>query len=103
MTNYPDDDIPTEDYQLLISFPDQSESFVNGFEAGRAYAQMEAGVQEIRFAGHAQNMDVFLRMSAAMKYDMTETVCEDGDGRQHPEWMDYEFVPGAAMPPLRSV
>lgn len=47
---------------LLVSFPDQSETFVLGFEAGQIWAQLEAGrLDEVTM--HTKNQEIVLRMA----------------------------------------
>ena len=61
---------------LLIAFPDGSDSFVHGFEAGMIYQDMRAGSREIDrgiiegFPVHAENVEVLKRMAAAEKYEI---------------------------------
>jgi hypothetical protein len=49
-------------FRLLVPFPDGSESFVHGFEAGMIWQRMQNGEAHI----------------AAMGYDMTAEDCGDG-------------------------
>lgn len=97
-----------EVYGLLVSFPDQSESFVLGFEAGQVFQRMQDGEQEIALTGHGVNLEVFNRTAAAMGYTMTwmppAAVGETGgEVDLHGEWLDFRFVPGSPKPPLSLV
>lgn len=55
-------------YEPIFSFPDQSPSFVNGFEAGLVWAEVERGKAVIKRTVHAQNEEVFRRMAKARGY-----------------------------------
>lgn len=58
-------------YSLIVSFPDQSESFVLGFEAGGLWQRMRAGDRaEISETVHAENRDVIARMAAAEGWEV---------------------------------
>lgn len=61
------------DYSLLFSFPDQSESFVLGYEGGMIGAQIEAGRTTIECTVHTSNGELFRRMGAAYAYDVSLT------------------------------
>jgi hypothetical protein len=69
-------------FRLLVPFPDGSESFVHGFEAGMIWQRMQNGEAHIggldEVAKHIENLEVFRRMAAAMGYDMTAEDCGDG-------------------------
>lgn len=58
-------------YELLISFPDQSASFVHGFEAGRIWALMKDGKAVITETVSHENADLFSQMAARCDYDLT--------------------------------
>ena len=58
------------EYRLLVSFPDESESFVHGFESGIVWAKIEAGLNLIEVTIHAQNEEVMRRMARARGYDI---------------------------------
>ena len=59
---------------LIVSFTDQSEGFVHGFEAGMIWQQMDVGVQEIDcgyetgIPMHTANVQVVQRMAEAKGY-----------------------------------
>ena len=56
------------DYSLILPFPDQSESFVLGYEAGLVGAEIEAGTAAIERTVHTDNAELFRRMGAAYGY-----------------------------------
>jgi hypothetical protein len=64
----------SEDLGLLFAFPDQSASFVHGFEAGMLWARIEAGEAVIDcgfeegFPLHTDNLELVLRMAAVGSY-----------------------------------
>ena len=60
------------DYSCIVPFPDQSKSFVHGFEAGMIWQCMLDGEREISpdVAVHADNEEVFRRMASAQGYDI---------------------------------
>lgn len=53
-----------EDYNLLVSFPDQSETFVLGFEAGQLWEVLKSGSGEMIYSltMHTVNEEVFTRI-----------------------------------------
>jgi hypothetical protein len=63
------------DFKPLVSFPDQSASFVNGFEAGMIWQQMQDGDSLIGSHGlpyHAENVEVIKRMAEAAGYQVID-------------------------------
>lgn len=49
---------------LLVSFPDQTPNFVNGFEAGQLWERMRSGKEaEIEVTTHTENREVIARMA----------------------------------------
>lgn len=99
-------DFDAENYDLLISFPDQSESFVLGFEAGQVYNRMQLGEQEIELTAHTANVEVFSRLAMAMKYELkfdAIPIPDSVDGGYFVEWISVRFVPGSAKPALSLV
>lgn len=72
----------------LFSFPDDSDSFVHGFEAGMMWQRMQAGETPIAtdMPVHIANRKVLERMSAAAGYVMTVVDLMPDD-----TWMDVEF------------
>lgn len=75
---------PSEDaseFRCLVPFPDQSPSFVHGFEAGMIWQQMVAGASVIEppIAVHSANAEVYRRMAAAQGYDCEIEPCEGPD------------------------
>ena len=57
-------------YGLLVSFPDQSPSFVHGFEAGQLWERMDRGsALEIEATTHRENREVIRRMADQCGFD----------------------------------
>lgn len=53
-------------YGLIVSFPDQSDSFVHGYEAGMLATDMRRGdVAEIERTVHSANREVITRLCMA--------------------------------------
>lgn len=75
-------------FRCLVPFPDQSESFTLGFEAGMIWQRMVDGQLEIggldEIATHISNAPVFERMANACAYDLE--ISDAGDG-----WMIATF------------
>lgn len=62
----PPDEPHVASYGLIVSFPDQSASFVHGFEAGKLDEQMKRGdVAEIESTTHVENREVLARLADA--------------------------------------
>lgn len=57
----------SDDYALLVSFPDQSESFVLGFECGMIWKAMQDGAA-VSMTVHNQNAECLQRMAAHHGY-----------------------------------
>tara|TARA_B100002049_G_C15942970_1_gene317166 strand:- start:269 stop:553 length:285 start_codon:yes stop_codon:yes gene_type:complete len=57
------------EYGLIVSFPDQSETFVLGFEAGMIWQRLESGETEFEAVAHAGNSEVIYRMANAKNLD----------------------------------
>lgn len=74
--------VDVNEFRCLVPFPDASENFVHGFEAGMIWQRMVAGERIIggdrEIATHSQNAEVFLRMAAAQGYDVE--IGDDVDG-----------------------
>lgn len=70
--------------EMAFSFPDQSASFVHGYEAGKLDARMEAGESVIDcgcsegFPLHEENIDLVQRMAAFYGYKVTIEGSSDG-------------------------
>ena len=77
------------EFRCLVPFPDQSESFVLGFEAGMIWMRMVKGEPYIgglnEIATHASNEEIFKRMAAAQGYDVDISNASDG-------WIIAEFT-----------
>lgn len=72
-----------ESFGLLVSFPDQSESFTLGFEAGQIWQQMSEKVEIDRGIDtgipiHADNLTVIQRMAHAAHFELEIGVEADG-------------------------
>lgn len=58
-------------HELIVSFPDQSPSFVNGFEAGKLWERMRSGAEaEIEAVTHTENREVIDRMALAEGWEV---------------------------------
>jgi hypothetical protein len=75
---------------LLVSFPDQSENFVHGFEAGMVWQRMRAGepVIDSPLPYHFANCELFHRLAEAGGYDIECREVEDMEN----EWTEVTFV-----------
>lgn len=77
------------EFRCLVPFPDQSASFVHGFEAGLIWQRMNAGEQVIgtnyEIATHSANEEVFRRTADAHGYLLE--VEKDGS-----EWIIATFT-----------
>jgi hypothetical protein len=80
-------------YGLLVSFPDQSETFVLGFEAGQCWQRLEAGNAD-DVTMHAANQEVFRRIARNYAYDVEFEPASEG-------WSVARFSRG--RPKLHSV
>jgi hypothetical protein len=66
----------THDANMVFAFVDTSPSFVNGFEAGMIWQQIEDGLLEIDrgfddgFPVHAENIVVIQRIASARNYHL---------------------------------
>lgn len=59
-----------QEFGLLVSFPDGSPSFVNGYEAGMIWEAMQRGDDVIERTVHAENIPVLRRMATVCRYEM---------------------------------
>lgn len=84
-----DDPIDPADFGCRVPFPDQSPSFVHGFEAGMLWGKMTTGKDPIDsdLPYHADNRAVFERMAAAEGYVMEWRPCDGLD-----EWAVATFT-----------
>ena len=57
-------------YGLVVSFPDQSESFTLGFEGGRMDQRMSASESPIEECVHTSNEELFRRLADYQGYAM---------------------------------
>lgn len=75
-----------KEYGLLVSFPDDSHSFVHGFEAGQTWQKMEAGdVAEIEVTTHVKNREVMRRMAGALGWEIEVTTATE-------EWDNTKMI-----------
>lgn len=91
----------TEDVEfgLAYAFPDESASFVHGFEAGIVSTRMRSGEQTIDHSGlplHTANMLLFQRMAVYFGYEIEISL-------QDETWTHMTFTKGAARPTLKVV
>lgn len=59
-------------YGLVVAFPDESASFVHGFEAGQIWQLMSIGSMEIGQTVHVENLEVINRMARSAGYELTD-------------------------------
>lgn len=73
-----------EGYSLILSFPDQSPSFVHGFEAGTIFQRMSENEPIIDkgfiedFPVREENLELYQRMSAYKDYSLETRESEHG-------------------------
>ena len=60
-------------YGLLISFPDQSQSFVHGFEAGMVFNELANEPESFDVTGRAENVELYERIADYYGYDVVKT------------------------------
>lgn len=83
-----------EEYGLLVSFPDQSETFVLGFEAGQLFEALKFG-QNDDLTMHSANEEMFRRIARHYGYTVEFEAAIEG-------WSVAKFK-RSAHPKLRSV
>lgn len=65
------DNTEAEDYRLVVAFPDESASFVHGYEAGAIGYRMEhTAEQVIEETVHTANEEVLQRMGAGFGWSV---------------------------------
>lgn len=86
----------SSDFAPLVSFPDGSQSFVNGFEAGMLWQRMQSGeaVIENALPYRQENAIVLERMADAAGYEASIRDVEDGSH----EWIEVDFT---KLPPKK--
>lgn len=72
-------------YGLILPFPDESESFTNGFEAGELWARFRSGDAPEAYTAHTANIDL-IRSMAVMHGYITTFLPTD-----YPEWTNVIF------------
>lgn len=85
------------DYALIVSFPDQSETFVLGFEAGMIWERLQAGETEIDVNVHTSNIEVLNRMCVAAK------VTPKFQPTNVSGWTNFSIKSGVRKPDLKLV
>lgn len=75
------------EYGLLVSFDDESPSFVHGFEAGQVWEQIERKRAVIKKTVHAVNLKLYRRMAASAGYAISVTHHKGFD-----TWADIELT-----------
>lgn len=75
------------EYSLVMKFPDQSESFVLGFEAGRIWGAMKARAVLINDLVHTEHAEFFAQMAERQSYVLS--LMETSD----PDWMQLSAEP----------
>ncbi len=72
-----DNDPDEGGYALVVSFPDQSESFALGHESGRLWERMALNLRsEIEETTHTGNREVIRRMADYLGWSVTVTATE---------------------------
>jgi hypothetical protein len=78
------------EYGLLVSFPDQSKTFVLGFEAGQIWEMLFHNTMESNRTIHSENREVVTRMCAATGWRCSFYPVSDDDS-----WWVAEFEKSA--------
>jgi len=76
-------------YALLVSFPDQSETFTLGVEAGVFWQRLSMGEREFEYLAHTKNLACLERMAASMDLQVKTIASDD-------EWTTLGIYPKAA-------
>ena len=58
-------ELESGELDLIVSFPDQSEVFTLGVEAGMFWQRMQSGEREFELVAHTSNIECLRRMAAA--------------------------------------
>lgn len=58
-------------YELVIEFPDQSASFVHGFEAGQIWEALKRRDPEIGRTINEESVDLIAQMAERQGYDLS--------------------------------
>jgi hypothetical protein len=87
----------SEHWHPLLLFPDESASFVHGFEGGIVWAQIEAGMQTIERTVHTANETLYRRMAERMGYGI------EFDASEVEGWAELRMVKRCPASHLRVV
>ena len=82
------------EYGLIVSFPDQSESFTLGFEAGMIWQRIQNGETHIAATVHTANAEVLKRMA-----DAAGLIASAKD-TEIQGWSEFEASPKPKVPAL---
>ena len=75
------------EYGLVVSFDDQSASYVNGFEAGQIHQRMSSGTEaEFDMTVHSANKETLERMAVAYGWSVSFKPTE------YQEWSEAAFA-----------
>jgi hypothetical protein len=77
------------EYKLLISFPDQSPSFVHGCEFGMIYQRAKEGHLFEQETVHAANQEVLTRMCESLNQICEFKIVTDENGVLYKEWLYF--------------
>lgn len=87
------DDEKHAEYGLVVSFEDQSASYVNGWEAGGIWQRMRSGTEaEIDTTVHAANRETLNRMAIAEGWSVEFVSTE------YEEWLTMKMEKRATAP-----
>lgn len=79
-----------KDWNMIVRFPDQSQSFCNGFEAGRIFHQLENNQlisdEENMLTVRTENISLYESIAKHFKYDCHHKVTE------YAEWTYVWFI-----------
>lgn len=80
-------------YGLIVSFEDQSDSYVHGWEAGGLWQRMRSGIEaEIEATVHTANRETISRMCVAEGWSVEFTATE------YPEWLQMAMTKDRKAP-----
>jgi len=85
------------EYGLIVSFPDQSETFTLGVEAGMFWQRIESGERRFSLTAHTCNLEVLRRMAGAHNL-MLDAWPSEVEG-----WADVEVFEPEPRPKLQLI